>query len=169
MYPTVHILKCKMWQSWRDLWARLQLDPKTGSASRLWNAIHCRVPGSRVLISASRTRSCQYNNHRERKPFHPSAPHINTTNLHTQASLVRQQLKPGPSGGGVGARQPQIYKLDFYPFTSSHWHTGSGAIDCVDCMLAVIIIVCARDALLMTAENWAVMYVILSNNELSNN
>lgn len=85
-----------------------------------WNAIHSSgcLPQSSVLISSSRMRSCQYDNHRERKPFLPPTSRINTAHLHTEPTLVRQQLKPQPSSGGVDVCEPQIYKLDFYPFTS---------------------------------------------------
>lgn len=58
--------------------------------SRLWNAIQSStcLPGCGPLISSSRMRSCQYNNHRERKPaFSPpllllSTPHIFTLYQH---------------------------------------------------------------------------------------
>ncbi len=48
------------------------------------------------------------------------SPHFSCqrASFHTEPTLVRQQLKPGSSGGGMGACEPQIYKLDFYPFTS---------------------------------------------------
>lgn len=132
-----------LWHSHRQLWAfsntvRFQhslcpqtldltqdlhgsLDPRnTASDSWPWNRIHSSgcLPGSCVLISSSRMRSCQYNNHRERKPFLPPTSRINAAHLHTEPALVRQQLKPRPSGGWVGTHEPQIYKLDFYPFTS---------------------------------------------------
>lgn len=99
---------------------KLARPPKNNSDSWSWNAIHSSgcLRGSRLLISSSRMRSCQYNNHRERKPFLPPTSRINAAHLHTEPTLVRQQLKPRPSGGGVAAREPQIYKLDFYPFTS---------------------------------------------------
>lgn len=48
----------------------------------------------------------------------PLASRIKAPHLHTDPALVRQQLKPQCSGEGVGTHQPQIYILDFYPFTS---------------------------------------------------
>lgn len=94
--------------------------PKYSSDSWPWNAIHSSgcLPQCCVLISSSRMRSCQYDNHRERNPFLPPTSRINAAHLHTEPTLVRQQLKPQPSGGGVDVCEPQIYKLDFYPFTS---------------------------------------------------
>ncbi len=55
----------------------------------------------------------------QRKKNSPS-PHFSCqrASFHTEPTLVRQQLKPRSSGGGMGACEPQIYKLDFYPFTS---------------------------------------------------
>lgn len=48
----------------------------------------------------------------------PLASRIKAPHLRTDPALVRQQLKPQCSGEGVGTHRPQIYKLDFYPFTS---------------------------------------------------
>lgn len=101
--------------------AQLATPPKTAPAPgpEMQSTPLCVSPGSCVLISCSRMRSCQYNNHRERKPFLPPTSHINEPHLHTAPAPVRQQLKAQPSGGGgVGEHEPQIYKLDFYPFTS---------------------------------------------------
>lgn len=146
--------------------------PKYSFNSCPWNAIHSSgcLPQSCVLISSSRMRSCQYDNHREREPFLPSTSRINAAHLHTEASLVRQQLKPQPSGRWEDLCEPQIYKLDFYPFTSCSlpsmrqlrrcWLCGPHAC----CNYNQIF---ARVAVHMTEKNWAVIHVNLCHEWLS--
>lgn len=66
--------------------------PHPRSDAQPWNAIHSTArlcPGSRVLISSSRMRSCQYNNHRKRKPFLSACISYQRGHLHTQPTLVR--------------------------------------------------------------------------------
>lgn len=95
---------------------------ENSSDSRPWNAIHSSacLPGSCALISSSRMRSCQYNNHRKRKPFLPPLLLVSTQPIFTQNQPSGQAAikNPGPFGEGVGAREPQIYKLDFHSFPS---------------------------------------------------
>lgn len=54
-------------------------------------------PDPRVLISSSRMRSCQYNNHRERKPFLPPACRINAAHLQHRTRPGQTAIKtPAP-------------------------------------------------------------------------
>lgn len=156
-----------------DCQRRTSKIPQNSSYSRPWNAIHSSacLSGSCVLISSSRMRNCQYNNHRERNQFLPPTSHIIAAHLCTEPTLVRQQLKPGPLVEGWAHPNHRSIKLIFIcsPLAAFHRHASSGDVDCVNCLLAVITIISARDALHMTETNWAVILVIRSlMNELAN-
>lgn len=163
------VLTCWIWLSKQDLYKTPKSAPIPGH--EMQSTLMCVSLWILCSYQLLQDEKLSIQQPQRKKPIPSPTSHINAANLHTEPTLVRQQLKPGPLVEGLARPDHRSIKLISIcsPLVASSRHSSSGGADCGDCLLAVITIIFASDALHMTERNWAVILVIRSlMNELAN-